>query len=108
MIEETYPTIPKNVYIGSCIHCNPLLFLEDNTVTETIKNGGGVVECSTGDHIFSNDSNIFLNFDKCTLSTEDNECGNIDTPVTGVTLGYDNIRKLHDISKQHVYGILDF
>ena len=57
--------------------------------------------------IFSNDANTFLKFDKCNLSTEYNECGNIDTSFTGVTLVYDNIRRLHDISKQHVYGILD-
>ena len=36
MIEETDPTIPIKLYNRSCINCNPILFLEENTITETI------------------------------------------------------------------------
>ena len=66
MINETYPTIMEQLYGGTWIHYNPLPFLEDNNITETLKNVGLGVEWFTSEgKNCTTSSSAFLNVDEC-------------------------------------------
>ena len=63
------------------MRCEPCIFLEDNNITVP----------------------TFLNFDKLTLSTEDNAHGYSSAPIIGTTFDNNYIHILHDTSNQCMY-----
>lgn len=92
---------------GSWLQYDPRLRLENNTIEAPIPDGGGLVESLTGRKTScANVPRTFLNEQNCSLSFSTSSCGSFGSPQLEIELNDDNIKSLHDMTGQYVYGVL--
>ncbi|KAL7482807.1 hypothetical protein ACHAW6_008462, partial [Cyclotella cf. meneghiniana] len=92
---------------GSWLQYDPRLRLENNTIEAPIPDGGGLVESLTGRKTScANVPRTFLNEQNCSLSFSTSSCGSFGSPQLEIELNNDNIKSLHDMTGQYVYGVL--
>eukprot|EP00804_Cyclotella_cryptica_P014145 CCRYP_005584-RA/>CCRYP_005584-RA protein AED:0.03 eAED:0.03 QI:259/1/1/1/0.94/0.9/20/117/3951 len=92
---------------GSWLQFEPRLKLEGNTIESPISDGGGLVQALTGRQTrCANAPRTFLNEQNCTLSFSASACGSLGAPQLEIELNEENIKTLHDMTGQYVYGVL--